>query len=249
MLFKKDNTTRNKLYVVAIIPARGGSKGIPRKNLRKLVDKPLIAYTIEAAKESKLIDRIIVSTDDEQIREMSKLYGAEVPFLRPRKLARDDTPMLPVVQHAVRFLERNGEKIGAVVLLQPTSPLRTKDEIDEAIRKLLKTTADSVISVCETKAHQKLFTLDKDKLICYSGDETVTSRQKLPKMYALNGAIYVVKRDVLMKGNTLYGKDVRAIVMTEERSVDIDTPFDFFIAESILTSWDRGYAEESNDRK
>jgi len=246
---QKGKTTKKKLHVVAIIPARGGSKGIPRKNLRNLAGKPLIVYTIEAAKKAKFVDGIIVSTDDEQIEEVSRLYGAEVPFLRPAELAMDDTPMLPVVQHVVQFLEEIGERIQAVVLLQPTSPLRTENEIDEAIMKLMKTNADSVVSVCETKAHQKLFTLDEDRLTCYSRTETVAYRQQLPKTYALNGAIYVVKRDVLMKENTLYGKDVRAVIMSEERSVDIDTPFDFFIAENVLRNWNRGDDEKNKNRK
>lgn len=227
-----------KFKVVAIIPARGGSKGIPRKNIRNLAGKPLIAYTIEAAKKSRYINQIVVSTDDQEIAEISQSYGVEVPFLRPTELAADDTPMLLVVQHAVRFLEEKGTNIEIVVLLQPTSPLRSEQDIDRAIGKLLTTNADSVVSVSKVKKHPLwMVKLKEDRLIWFSENPLeVTRRQDLPELYALNGAVYVVRRDVLIKENSVYGKDIRAIVMNEEESVDIDTMFDLSIAEMIIKS-------------
>ena len=238
-------TMGNRNNIVAIIPARGGSKGIPRKNIRELAVKPLIAYTIEAAKKSKYIAKIICSTDDEEIALVAKTFGAEVPFLRPKELAKDDTPMLPVIQHAVRFLEEKGLNIDLVILLQPTSPLRSEKEIDAAIEKLIETNADSVVTVHKVDSHSRRFRLERDRLLPLQ-EKYFQSHQEAPDLYALNGAIYIFRRDTLMKDNTFYGEDIRAIVMKEEKSIDIDTPFDFFIAEMIFLHWKGEFVGEKN---
>ncbi|GAI03486.1 unnamed protein product [marine sediment metagenome] len=230
---------RKNQKVVAIIPARGGSKGVPRKNIRDLAGKPLIAYTIEAAKKSGYVDRLIVSTDDEEIATISKSYGVEVPFMRPAELATDEAPTLSVIQHAVKFLEIEGSKIDIVIILQPTSPLRGGARIDEAVKKLVGTGADSVVTVCKVKHHPFWsYTAKGDRLYPFSEEGINVSRhQDLPEVYALNGAVYVVRRDVLFDQNSLFGRDTRAIIMPYEESVDIDDYFDLFVVEMVLKYW------------
>jgi CMP-N-acetylneuraminic acid synthetase len=227
--------SKNKFNIVGIIPARSGSKRLPHKNIRILVDKPLIAYTIEAALKSKYINRVIVSTDDDKISRISKNYGAEI-IVRPKKLAEDDTPMVFVLRHAIECLEKKENyRADAIVLLQPTSPLRTSYETDMAIKKFLITNADLVVSVSETKNHPFWsFRMDNDKLIPFIDDGLkITRRQDLPKIYVANGTMYVMSRETLQKEN-IYDGDVRAIIMDEEKSIDIDTMLDFKIAELLI---------------
>lgn len=238
--------------IVGVIPARGGSKGIPRKNTRNLVGKPLIAFTIEAALKSKLLDRVIVSTNDVKIAEIAKSYGAEVPFLRPTELAKDDTPGLLVIQHAVKYLEDvEACKSDITVILQPTSPLRSERYIDKAVEKLLRTGADSVITVCKVKHHPFWSFIAKgDRLYPFlEKGIAVSRRQDLPKIYAVNGAVYAVRRDVLFEQNSVFGRDTRAVVMPYEESVDIDDYFDLFVAEMVLKYWKGWLHEKSKDRK
>ncbi len=228
------------LSIVGIIPARGGSKGIPRKNLRDIAGKPLIAYTIEAARGAKLLTKVIVSTDDKEIAATATSHGAEVPILRPSELAKDNSPTIHAIQHMVRHIEDQGGKVDVAVTLQPTSPLRESVDIDGAVKILLDTGADSVISVTAAKYSPYLmFTLNGDRLVPFFGEETKIRRQDLPKVYSLNGAIYVTRRDTLMKGNSLYGKDVRAYVMPEERSLDVDTLLDLRIIDLLLRGIER----------
>ncbi len=227
------------MVTVAIIPARGGSKSIPRKNIKLLGGKPLIAYSIETARASKLIDRVIVSTDDNEIAEVAKKYRADVPFIRPKELAQDSTPMLPVLQHAVTFLEKEGKlSVEYVVLLDPTTPFRSVGDMDACIKKIKETNADSVDSVCEyehnpyfngmlIKANDKLVPLNKK----YNRTGT---RQEVPVVYRENAAVLVVKRDVLMKKNKLFTDNMRGVVMTQENSVNIDTPIDWAYAEFVI---------------
>lgn len=225
---------------IAVIPARGGSKGIPHKNITDLAGKPLIAYTIEAALKAKTLRRVIVSTDDAEIAEIAKSYGAEVPFLRPAELARDDTPSPTVVQHTVRYVEEDeGHRLDAVVLLQPTSPLRNERHIDEAVEKLFESGADSVITVCKVRHHPYwCFVVKGDRLYPFSKKGiTISRHQDLPQVYAANGAVYVVKRDVLFKQSSLFGKDTRAVVMSLKDSMDIDDYTDLFVAEMVLKHW------------
>ena len=222
--------------VVGIIPARGGSKTVPNKNIRLLAGKPLIYYTIAEALKSAYIKRIIVSTDDRKIAAVARRYGAEV-IERPEELARDDTPMLPAIQHAVRTLEEKEHyQPDVVVLLQPTSPLRTVADIDGAIEKFRKTTCTSVVSVCEIDYPLHwMYTLDGDRLkpIVAEGEE-ITRRQDAPRTYRFNGAVYVLHCDTLLKEDSLLGNDIRAYIMPPERSVDIDTMLDFKLAEILL---------------
>ena len=225
--------------VVAIIPARGGSKGVPRKNIKLLAGKPLIAYTIETALDSKLLDRIIVSTDDSEIAEIARSYGAEVPFIRPKELAEDDVPDLPVFQHALRYLEKNENwQTEIVVNLRPTAPFRTSGHIDDAIRKLIETDADSVRTVCEVEHHPYwMKTLEGDKaipLIPGKTEDIFYQRQLLPPVYRLNGVVDVMRRKFIMEENMLFGPDTRVLIIDKIKSFDINTPFDFLVAELII---------------
>ncbi len=227
------------MVVVAIIPARGGSKSIPRKNIKMLGGKPLIAYSIETALESEMVDRVIVSTDDSEIAEVAKKYGAEVPFIRPKELAQDNTPMLPVLQHAIKFLEGKEKlKVDYIVLLDPTTPFRTVEDMDACIKKIKETNADSVDSVCEYE-HNPYFNgmliKEKDKLVPLNKKHNrAGTRQEVPIVYRENAAVLVVKRDVLMKKNKLFTDNMRGVVMTQENSVNIDTPIDWEYAEFVM---------------
>jgi len=225
-----------KPKIVAIIPARGGSKSLPRKNVRLLNRKPLIYYTIREALKSRFLDRIIVSTEDKEITELAKAYGAEV-VTRPAELATDDTPTVPVFQHAIRYLEEVEHYHPEVIVnLQPTSPLRTAEDIDGVIEKFRQTDCDSVVSVCEAECPpQWMYTLEGDRLQpVIKGQEKIFRRQDAPEVYRLNGAVYVTHRDVIMKQNTVRGKDTRAYIMPRERSIDIDTEVDFQLADVLI---------------
>jgi len=228
-----------KINVVAIITARGGSKRVLHKNIRKLAGKPLIAYTIEEAKKSKTLDRVIVSTDDKKIAKISRACGAEVPFRRPSRLARDTSHSPAIIKHAVRYLEsKENYRPDIIVVLQPTSPFRRAQHIDEAVRKMIETGADSVVSVCEVaEPPYWMKRLVKDKVIPFVKskiDYHILERQQLPKVYRLNGAVYVVRRDFLMKENKIIGGDIRAIIMNQMHSLDMDTLLDFFLAEIVI---------------
>ena len=225
-----------KPKIIAIIPARGGSKGLPRKNVRLLNNKPLIYYTIREALGSKSLDRIIVSTEDKEITELAKAYGAEV-ITRPAELAKDDTPILSVFQHAIQHLEEvEHYHPEVIVILQPTSPLRIAEDIDGVIEKFLQTDCDSVVSVCEVECPpQWMYTLKGDRLQPVIKEEKKTFRQQdVPEAYRLNGTVYVTHRDVIMKQNTVMGNDTRAYIMPLERSIDIDTETDFKLAEVLM---------------
>ncbi len=227
-----------KPRVLGLITARGGSKGIPHKNIVLLAGKPLIAWTIEAACASKVIDRIVVSTDDPEIAEVSRNWGAEVPFLRPDELARDDSPHVDVVIHAVKWLEEHQSYLpDYVLLLQPTSPLRIPEDIDAAVALAIEKDADAVVSVCLSPAHPYLMRR-------IEGDGRLTEfmprpsgyirRQTLPPVYVENGAIYLVRRDVLLRDRSWYSEHTYAHVMPQERSVDVDTLWDLKLAALML---------------
>ncbi len=187
-----------------------------------------------------------------KIAEIAESYGAEVPFLRPAEFAKDDTPGLLVFQHAAKFIEEDeGANLDVVVLLQPTSPLRSHRYIDDAVKKLLETGADSIITVCKAKYHPfSSFTFKGDRLFPYSRKGiTVSRRQDLPEVYAENGAVYAVRRNVLLEQDSVYGKDTRAVIMPSEQSVDIDDYFDFFVAEMMLRHWKGWMNEKSKNWK
>lgn len=224
------------MKVIGIIPARGGSKGVPKKNIKLLNNKPLIAYTIEAAIESKL-DTVIVSTDDQEIADVAKRFGADVPFLRPDNLANDSAKSLPVMLHALNFMEeQSGKNYDAVMMLQPTTPHRTIEDIDKAIDLLEQTNADSVISVVDVEGHHpaRMKFMEDGKLIDPPYCEAYENqpRQELTPMYIRNGAIYLTKKEVLL-ANSFKGKDCRALVMPASRSVNIDSVLDFQMAEFL----------------
>src|SRR6266550_1006921 len=221
--------------ILGVIPARGGSKGIPNKNLALVGGRPLLAYTADAAKESKRLTRTIVSTDDEKIADSARSLGLDVPFLRPRSLAADEAPMLPVLQHAIDALESDGFTTDIVVLLQPTSPLRRGEHIDAAVDLLERTGAESVVSVVEVP-HQfnpvsVMHIGGGDRLEPYLSSHLVLRRQDKPQLYARNGpAVLAVRADAIARG-ILYGSNCRALVMRPEDSLDVDTPLDLRLVE------------------
>lgn len=226
------------MRVLGVIPARGGSKGVPKKNIKPLGGKPLIGYTIDAGAASKLLTDCIVSTDSEEIAEVSRSLGANVPFIRPDNLATDQAKAIPVIQHALEEMEqRTGKVYDAVLMLQPTTPFRTGADIDEAITILQETGSDSVISVVDVEGHHpaRMKFLRDGKLIDPPYCEAYENqpRQELESMYLRNGAIYLTRREVLMN-NSFKGQDCRALIMDTTRSVNIDTPLDFAYAGFLL---------------
>ena len=231
---------KKKLKIIAIIPARGGSKGLPRKNIFPLMGKPLIAYTIEVAKKSKYLSRIIVSTDDKEIATIAEKYGAEVPFLRPKEFAKDDTPDLPVFQHAIKWLEENENyKPHIIVNLRPTSPLRKAKDIDQAIKKLIDTKADSVRTLSNVGTNHPYWMkrLEGDKVFSFIEGKTETEhyqRQLLPLVYIINGCIDLSTYKVIMKQNRMFGENMRAIVIDEIKALDVHSIFDIKLIELIL---------------
>ena len=232
------------MKVLGIITARGGSKGIPGKNLKLLAGKPLLAYTVDTARRSGALDRVILSTEDEAIATAGRDLGCDVPFMRPLDLAHDDTPHLPVIQHATRWMEeRVSYRPDAVMILQPTSPLRTAQDIVAAIELLDRSGADSVLSVNEVPAHSHpMRTLRVDNagnaVLFVSGEpvrKRINRRQDLPPAWVMNGAIYACRTRVLFDAEpSLYGNRVVAYRMPAERSISIDDLEDWEAAERAV---------------
>ena len=227
--------------LLAVIPARGGSKGIKRKNVRMLNRKPLVFYTIDVAKNCNFISDVVVSTDDEEISKLSLEFGAQVPFIRPASLATDETPSYDVVKHGLLEMEsRKNIRYDAVMMLQPTCPLRTVEDLDNSIRIFQSTRADSVVSVVQLsdKHPFRMKRLVGDRLINYidQGFEDMRPRQSLPKVYIRNGAIYVSTRRSFLSSESLVGQDCRAYLMPDSRSVNIDSEIDLLLAERLLDS-------------
>ena len=224
--------------VLAIVPARGRSKGVARKNLRLLSGRPLIAYTIEAALASRYISHLIVSTEDAEIADVSRSLGADVPFVRPLELALDHSSQLDVVLHALESVEGSRQiTYKMVLLLQPTTPLRTTADIDNAVEKLMVTDADSVVSFHQVEQGHPyyMYTIDDDRpKPLLEAPANITRRQEFPAVFVRNGAIYATRRDVLVQERTFYGQNMRAYLMPIERSINIDTEFDFGMAEFLL---------------
>ncbi|MBZ9687635.1 acylneuraminate cytidylyltransferase family protein [Clostridium estertheticum] len=226
---------KNKRFL-AVIPARGGSKGIPNKNIMAICGKPLIAYTIEAGKKSKYIDEIIVSTDSDVIKVIAQQYGAVVPFLRPEELSSDSAKSIDVVIHAIDFYKNNNITFDYVILLQPTSPLRTFEHLDKAIEKIIESSGTSLVSVCEAEENPILMrNIENDKLkevISFEG--TNLRRQDLPTFYIFNGALYINSTDMLVDEKKFVNEDTIPYVMDKESSVDIDTMLDARLVELII---------------
>lgn len=237
------------MFALGVIPARGGSKGLPGKNLMRIGRLSLIGHAVESARESRLLTRVIVSTDDPAITAEARAAGAEAPFLRPAELASDEAGMLPVLQHAVRWLEGTGVSPDLVVLLQPTSPFRTGSDIDAVIRKVVERGADSAQSLIDVSYHpffmstlegdrvQPLFPAERDKYV---------RRQDTPRVYQPSGSVYVVRRGVLMDEGRILGRDHRGVVMGWEASIKIDTEWEFRLAELVFAA---GRAPVSEERR
>jgi len=227
----------NSKKKLAVIPARGGSKGLPGKNIKILSGKPLIAYTIETAINSNVFDKIIVSTDDPNIAEISKRFGVEVPFLRPEYLATDTATSMDVIIHAVNWLEDNNEKFEYVMKLQPTSPLRTAEDIINSFELLEKKNADSIISVSKCEDHP-LWTNTLDDTLSMEDfvNEEIKdkNRQELEDYYKLNGVIFLSKTKKLLSTKDWYGDNSYAYIMESVRSIDIDNIIDFKLAEILI---------------
>lgn len=224
-------------HVTVLIPARGGSKRLPRKNVKLLCNKPLIAWSIEVAKASKFVDQIIVSTDDLEIKEVSEKYGAKVPFLRPEFLSNDMASSFDVIKHAIHFLNIENEN-HLLILLQPTSPLRTVEELDQALNFFIERSASGVVSVSEAE-HSPLWSNvlpDNCEMSDFIRPEVKGKRsQDLPKFYRLNGSIYIYKASELIAKNSIfYDETVFAYETSKCTSVDIDTELDFIIAETLM---------------
>ncbi|RJR26629.1 acylneuraminate cytidylyltransferase family protein [candidate division WWE3 bacterium] len=227
----------NDNRIIAIIPARRGSKGLPDKNIRILNGKPLIAYSIVAAREAGIFDEIFLSTDSQKYADIAVQYGANVPFLRSDKLAADTASTWDCVKEALDQYHTIGKKYDIFVLLQPTSPLRTPQDIVAAVETMMINNADAVVSVCEAD-HSPLWcnTLpDNKSLNGFLSQEILTkTRQELPTYYRINGAIYAVKTEYFARSQSIYDCSSFAYIMPKENSIDIDTLLDFSIAEYLL---------------
>ena len=226
------------MQLVGLITARGGSKGLPKKNIALAGGRPLIEWTIQAARQSCL-ERCIVSTDCADIAQVCLVAGAEVPFLRPASLSQDDTPHLDVLLHALDWLEADVGLPDYLVLLQPTSPLRNKQDINGAIHLAVERKADSVISVCEAHAHPYwIRRLDDENRLTdfmqWPEQSGYMRRQTLPSAYVMNGAIYVLRSRALRELRTYFTRRTYGYVMPVERSIDVDTPWDLKIANFLL---------------
>lgn len=222
---------------LALIPARSGSKGLKDKNIMNLNGKPLMVYTIEAAREAGVFDEIMVSTDSEVYAKIAMTHGAKVPFLRPSELATDDASTWDVARDVIRAYEELGKKFDTVAVLQPTSPLRRAADIQAGYKTLVERDANLVVAVCEAE-HSPLWSniLPEDLSLAGFLDPAVVKapRQSLKKYYRINGALYIVKTSHLMKNSDLYDHRSYAVVMPKERSVDIDDRVDFLVAESLI---------------
>jgi CMP-N,N'-diacetyllegionaminic acid synthase len=229
----------HKPNILAIIPARGGSKGIPGKNIKLLGGKPLLEYTVDAARESSMLTRVILSSDDEAIIKWAKSIGLEVPFVRPAHLATDRSGSLEVVQHALAFFEATGETFDAVCLLQPTTPFRASGSLDAAIQQFLDSGVDSLVSVREVPEEFNphwVFEADAhDCLHIATGEkELIKRRQELPKAYFRDGSVYLTRTEVILKQHSLYGNQMGYIVSKGVPYVNLDTPEDWEQAEKYI---------------
>jgi CMP-N-acetylneuraminic acid synthetase len=220
------------MHIVAVIPARGGSRGIPLKNLREVAGKPLISYVIEACLAAEPVDRTVVSTDHEGIAQVAREFGAEVPFMRPKELAGDEVTLDPVIYHAVTTLEaQDGRHIDIVLTVQPTCPLLKPTTIDGAVRTLLDGGWDSVTSVRETR---HLYWQRVNGQMRPLFEERV-NRQQLEPLYYETGAVFASRRDIITPDNRL-GTNIGQVTNSEEESVDIDTELDLHLAEFLITN-------------
>lgn len=227
------------MKILGLIPARGGSKGVPKKNIKLLGKLPLMEYTIHSAKESNLLTEIVVSTDDEEIAIAAEVAGYKPPFIRPLEFAQDTSTSLEVVQHAIAFFESQNIFFDAVCLLQPTNPFREKGLIDKAIEKFTTSNADSLVSVLEIpheyNPHWAFEENSNGLLKIATGEEQIIPRrQELPKAFHRDGSVYITKTEVIKKGS-LYGNSIAYIESNPKFHINIDTMKDWETAEKILT--------------
>lgn len=223
--------------ILALILARGGSKGIPKKNIKILKGKPLLAYTIEEAKNSKYIDRIILSTDDKYIANTGKKYGAEVPFIRPEKLATDEATSEDTMIHAIKWLQDNDNyNPKYTMLLQPTSPLRIKKDIDKSIELIINKGADSLVGLVKSDKHPYwMMEIKNGEVVPFDERKTeYNRRQELPPIYIINGAMYIVRTELLLKEKNLQPGYTVPYIMPKKRSVDIDDMMDWRFVEMLI---------------
>jgi CMP-N,N'-diacetyllegionaminic acid synthase len=232
------------MKVLGIIPARGGSRRIPRKNIRLLAGKPLIAYTIEAALHSTSIERLVVSTDDKKIAQVARKWGVEVPFLRPADLAKDDTPDQPVFLHALEWLKDNDDYEPEIVVnLRPTTPFKTPQIIDRVVQRIIDTDVDVVrtMTLVEGVHHPYwMYRLSEDgSAELFSSDIKLSKyyqRQLLPPVYRINGVVDAMKTPIIYKKSFFDNQNIKGVIISEKESMDIDTEFDFILCECILKS-------------
>ena len=228
-----------KWKVLGLIPARGGSKGVSRKNIRPLCGKPLLQYTAESALTARHLSRVILSSDDEEVARVGLRCGLQVPFLRPDHLAQDDTPMLPVIQHALNWFESHGERFAAVCVLQPTNPLRRSEDIDGCIEMLQREDADAIVTILPVphgyNPHWVYFRQKNGSLQLSTGEsEPIPRRQSLPAAYHRDGSVYVTRSDVITSGKSLYGNRLLGYLLNSDRSVNIDSLEDWQRAETLI---------------
>jgi CMP-N-acetylneuraminic acid synthetase len=226
--------------VLGLVPARGGSKGVPGKNVRPLAGHTLLEYTARAARESGVIDRIVLSTDSAEIADAGRRAGLEVPFIRPASLAADDTPMVPVIMHALSEIERHAWSPDIIVLLQPTSPLRRPQHVRDAVNALRESTADSVVTVVEVPRHLSpdyVMRIDDGRLQpCLPEGTGITRRQDARPAYSRDGTVYAFRRSTLERFGGIYGDDCRPLLIDANESLSIDSPADWDAAERALAA-------------
>ena len=219
--------------ILVIIPARGGSKGLPGKNIKELCGKPLICYSIDIARSITSDDSICVSTDDQQIKKVVENYGLHVPFTRPEVLATDNATTNDVLIHAIDYYEKNGKTYDVIILLQPTSPLRRKEDVKKAM-SLYNSEIDMVVSVTESHAPSVLCCENQDGYLELVHNKTASGRQMLPTFYEYNGAVYIINvKSLKEKGLSAFTRKLKYI-MPKVNSIDIDDIYDFTLVESII---------------
>lgn len=239
------------MKILGLITARGGSKGIPLKNIRIVGNKPLIFWTIQAAQQAKTLDRIILSTDDTEIAQVARDHHVEVPFMRPAALAGDASSHIDVIIHALSWVADNEDYHPDYVLtLQPTSPLRTAEDIDRAVELAMQTDAASVVSVYEAPSHPyivKKLTPERRLENFITPDMPYLRRQDFPEAYALNGALYLNRCKTLLVEKQLVTDETLAYIMSVERSLDVDTTWDLYLADLVLTNRQKNAFFETDD--
>lgn len=221
-----------KKKIIALIPARGGSKRLPHKNIKDFCGKPLVAWTIEQAFSSRFIDKVVVSTDDEEIASVARSYGAEIPFLRSKELASDNSPIIDTIIQSIDWFKKRNESFDILILLQPTSPLRSFNDIDKCIEIYLNEKPSSIISVSEEKKHLSMFfKIDNGYLESLLNDFRF---KDLPNIFTPNGAIFVSSVNNICKSKSFYKGNILPYIMPSERSIDIDYEFDFKLSEFLM---------------